>query len=172
MNRVLLAPLVLLTLAMGHTVRPLPMAAVIVVSEKPLELFNLSDQRDTLVAREARKQGVPVWLALSIAHAENWGGDSTAVNPSSGCVGLMQVCPFDMRGDSLWIGAYHDECGVGPLVNRRRNICVGLQVLIGCIERYDILSSVLACYGGATRHVTRRKYVDDVARKVRMGWLD
>ena len=167
----LLVPLAVLTLAMGDSPAPLPMAEVITVSEKPLELFSLSDQRDSLVSREARKQSVPVWLALSIAHAENWSGDSVAVNPWSGCVGLMQVCPFDLSGDSLWVGTYREECGDMPLINRKRNVCVAMKVLRGCIDRFDRLATVLACYGGATRPTTRRKYVDDVARRTRMEWL-
>lgn len=167
----LLAPLMFVTFAM-HSPRPIPWAdKVLVVDRVPLTSFSLSVQRDSLVAREARRQGVPEWLALSIAHAENWGGDSTAVNPWSGCIGLMQVCPFDLSGDSLWIGTHREECGDTSLINRKRNVCVGMRVLQDCIGRFDRLATVLACYGGATRPTTRRKYVDDVARRTRMEWL-
>jgi len=92
----MLVPLVLLTFAM-HTPRGLPVADPIVVSRKPLELFSISDQRDTLVVREARRQGVPRWLALSISHAENWSGDSVAVNPYSGAIGLLQIHPVNFQ---------------------------------------------------------------------------
>ncbi len=161
MNRWLLAPLVLLTLA-THTPAPLPMAEPIVVSKKPLSLFSISEQRDTLVAREARRQGVPVWLALSIAHAENWTGDSTAVNPRSGAIGLLQIHPVNF-------GRF-PECGEN-IRNRYTNVCYGIQILGHCIESAEDLSQALSCYGGATRNSTRRKYVDDVARRARLEWL-
>ena len=53
----LIAPLLLLVL---HTPRGVPWTEAIVVTAKPLELFSLSDQWDSLVAREARRQNVPV----------------------------------------------------------------------------------------------------------------
>ena len=160
-------------LFMAHTAPVIPFAAPIVVTRSAFDGLSLSDQRDSLVTWEARRQGIPVWLAKGISHAENWGGDSTVVNPFSGCVGLLQVCPYDMKGDSLWIGAF-PECGletVPPLVGRRRNICVGLKVLRMCMDKHRVLASVLACFGGATRDGTRRRYVDDVARRTLVEWL-
>ncbi len=94
MNSRLLVTVTFVTL-LTHSAKGLPVAEPIVVSQKPLELFSLSEQRDSLVAREARRQSVPVWLALSISHAENWGGDSMAVNPRSGAIGLGQIHPVN-----------------------------------------------------------------------------
>ena len=161
MNRSLLVPLAVLTLAMGHTTRPLPMADPIVVSERPLELFSLSDQRDSLVAREARKQTVPVWLALSIAHAENWSGDSTAVNPYSGAVGLLQIHPVNF-------GKF-PECGE-PIVNRIVNVCYGITILRDCLS--PTLEETLSCFGGAKSLQGRKNYNLDVNRRTRLGWID
>ena len=66
-----------------------------------------------------------------------------------------------------------------PIVNRRVNICYGFEVLVGCMEAADSegelvnesLAAILACYGGATRTSTRQRYVDAVARRVRVEWL-
>ncbi len=159
-DRWMLVPLVLLTFAM-HTPRGLPWAPPIVVSRKPLDLFNLSDQRDTLVVREARRQGVPVWLALSISHAENWGGDSVAVNPHSGAIGLMQIHPVNF-------GRF-PECGEN-ITNRYTNICYGLTILRNCLA--PIFEETLSCYGGAVSPTGRRNYGYDVARKMRLEWID
>ena len=140
--------------------------------EQPaLESYSLSEQRDTLIARWAQGQEkVPLWLALGIAHAEVWNGDSTAVNSSTGALGLFQIHPINF-------GRYPD-CGT-PIVNRRVNICYGFQVLVGCIDAVDSkgelvnesLAGILACYGGATRASTRRMYVDAVTRRTRVEWL-
>ena len=159
MNRYLLVAV--LTLAMGDSPAPLPMAEVITVSEKPLELFSLSDQRDSLVSREARRQSVPVWLALSIAHAENWSGDSVAVNPYSGAIGLLQIHPVNF-------GRF-PECGE-PIVNRTVNVCYGLTILRNCLSR--TLAETLNCYGGAESLKGARAYNLDVNRRTRLGWID
>ena len=153
--------LVFLTLAMYHTPKPLPMADPIVVSQKPLSLFSVSDQRDSLVAREARRQEVPVWLALSIAHTENWGGDSTAVNPYSGAVGIGQIHPVNF-------GRF-PECGEN-ITNRNTNVCYMLRILRNCLA--TTLESTLSCYGGATSPAGRRNYLFAVGTRVRMGWID
>ena len=159
MVRWLLAPLVVLTL---HIPRGLPWASTIEVTEKPLELFSLSDQRDSLVSRSARKQGVPVWLALSISHAENWQGlDSTATNPFSGAVGLMQIIPAN------W-GLY-PKCGTAHITNRKRNVCMGISILAECLS--PTLALTLNCYGGAVSLQGRRNYNLDVSRKIRLEWL-
>ena len=161
MNRSLLVPLAVLTLAMGDSPAPLPMAEVITVSEKPLELFSLSDQRDSLVSREARKQSVPVWLALSIAHAENWSGDSVAVNPYSGAIGLLQIHPVNF-------GRF-PECGE-PIVNRTVNVCYGITILRNCLA--PTLEETLSCFGGAKSLQGRKNYNLDVNRRTRLGWID
>lgn len=156
----LLSPLLLLAL---HTAEGVPWTEAIVVSAKPLELFSLSDQRDSLVSREARKQGVPVWLALSISHAENWMGlDSTATNPFSGAIGLMQIIPANWDR--------YPECGDAHITNRKRNVCMGIAILSKCLS--PTLALTLNCYGGATSLLGKRSYNLDVARKMRLEWLD
>src|SRR6266550_1517081 len=65
--------------------------------------LTLSQQRDSIVAYEARRARVPVPLAIAVSHAENWGGDSTALS-SSGAVGLMQVMP------RTWQHSFEPEC--------------------------------------------------------------
>src|ERR1051325_2713720 len=52
----------------------------------------LSEQRDSIIAQEARRAGAPVALSIAVSHVENWTGDSTAVSPR-GAVGIMQVLP-------------------------------------------------------------------------------
>ena len=161
MNRLLLLLAVVLASLATHSPKPLPMAQPIVVSQKPLELFSLSEQRDSLVVREARRQGVPEWLALSISHAENWSGDSSAVNPYSGAIGLLQIHPVNF-------GRF-PECGE-PIVSRVVNVCYGLTILRFCLA--PMLEEVLSCYGGATSPAGRRNYGYDVNRRVRLAWLD
>ena len=156
----LIAPLLLLVL---HTPKGVPWTEAIVVTAKPLELFSLSDQRDSLVAREARRQDVPVWLALSISHAENWQGfDSTATNPFSGAIGLMQIIPENWD--------LYPECGTAHITNRERNVCIGIAILAECMA--PTLARTLNCYGGAVSLQGRRNYNLDVARKMRLEWLD
>ena len=156
---------VLFALLVIHTPNGVPWTEAIVVSARPLELFSLPDQRDSLVAREARRQNVPVWLARSISHAENWRGlDSTATNPFSGAVGLMQIIPGN------W-GLY-PECGSAHITNRKRNVCMGMSVLRKCLDKYETLADVLSCYGGAVSLQGRRNYNLDVARKIRLEWLE
>ncbi len=152
---------VVLTLAMGHSPQPLPWAAPIVVSLKPLELFSLSEQRDSLVARAARLNGIPVWLALSIAHAETWGGDSAVVNPWSGAAGIGQIHPVNF-------GRF-PECG-DNMLNRRTSICYMMRLLELCSA--EILADVLNCYGGAASIEGMRRYNLDVTRKMRLDWLE
>ena len=145
----------------AHSPRPLPMADPIVVSQKPLELFSLSDQRDSLVAREARKQGVPVWLALSISHAENWSGDSVAVNPFSGAIGLGQIHPVNF-------GRF-PQCGEN-ILNRHTNVCYMMRILADCLS--VMLAETLNCYGGAESLKGERAYNLDVNRRTRLEWLE
>lgn len=153
----------LLALVAMHTPRGLSWADPIVVSQRPLELFNLTDQRDSLVAREARRQDVPVWLALSISHAENWRGlDSTATNPFSGAIGLMQIIPANWN--------LYPECGTAHITNRKRNVCMGISILARCL--FPTLALTLNCYGGAESLLGKRSYNLDVARKMRLEWLD
>lgn len=162
MRPFLLVPLAFVTFAM-HSPKPLPMADPIVVSQKPLSLFSLSEQRDSLVVREARKQGVPEWLALSISHAENWGGDSTAVNRYSGAIGLLQIHPVN------W-DFYATLCGTAHITNRKRNVCMGVAILKDCLS--PTLEETLSCFGGATSLAGRKSYNLDVNRRTRLEWLE
>ncbi|KKL54641.1 hypothetical protein LCGC14_2263370 [marine sediment metagenome] len=66
MNRLMLLAVCFVSLA-THSPKPVPMVKVLVVNQTPLSSYGLSEARDSLVVREARKQGVPTWLALSIA---------------------------------------------------------------------------------------------------------
>ncbi len=172
---------ILVLLVYSSHLPTVPWAAPIVVSHVPLELLPMSEARDTIIAREARRQGVRrygvrlEWI-LAISHTENWNGDSTAQQPTTGCVGLMQTCPYRYpSGERLWIGAYEEDCGPEtdpPLVGRRRNVCVGLHVLTECIMNATraVWSEVLACYGGATQRATRQQYFADVMRRFRLDW--
>lgn len=144
---------------------PLPVAEPIVISAAPLSSFDMSVQRDTLIARYAKTQDVvPLWLALSVSHAETWSGDSAVTNARTGATGLFQIHPVNF-------GRF-PHCGE-PIVNRQVNICYGFEILVECIEAgNESLSTMLACYGGATRASTRRMYVDAVAKRVRVEWLN
>ena len=160
----------LLLLLSADIDRPLPIAPPLIVSQQPLAFFGLSEQRDSLIARGARAWGVPVWLALGIGHAEVWGGDSMAVHPRSGALGLGQIHPVNF-------GRF-PACG-DNMVNRQTSVCYMMELLRECIDarntegllRNPTLSAVLACYGGATRRSTRQRYVDDVMHKTKMEWL-
>ena len=151
---------VLFALLVIHTPNGVPWTEAIVVSARPLELFSLPDQRDSLVAREARRQNVPVWLALSISHAENWRGDSTAVNLWSGAIGLGQIHPVNF-------GKY-PECGEN-MVNRKTNVGYMMRILGACLAL--TLEETLNCYGGATSLEGKRAYNLDVNRRTRLEWL-
>ena len=146
---------------MWHTAPSLPMAAPMIVNTAPLAMFSQSVQRDTLVVREARRHGVPVWLALSVSHAENWTGDSMAVNTWSGAAGLGQIHPVNF-------GRFPD-CGEN-IYNRRTNLCYMMRILTLC--KAETLAKVLNCYGGAESLRGKRAYNLDVNRRMKLEWLD
>lgn len=79
-----------------------------------------------MVASEARSAGVPVPLALAVAHAESY-FDPRAIS-DKGARGVMQIMPATSRG----------EYGVPPdqLWNARLNVRIGLHFLKRLIERY------------------------------------
>ena len=160
MNRLMLLAVCFVSLA-THSPKPVPMVKVLVVNQTPLSSYGLSEARDSLVVREARRQGVPTWLALSIAHAENWGGDSTAVNPHSGAIGLGQIHPVNF-------GRF-PECGEN-ITNRYTNVCYMIRILRDC--EAEMLASVLNCYGGAKSLQGMRNYNLDVNRRTRLDWID
>jgi soluble lytic murein transglycosylase-like protein len=104
--------------------------------------LSLSDQRDTIVAQEARSAGVPVDLALAVSHVENWTGDSMAVS-SRGAVGLMQVLP------KYWQHEFEEECGCGSLFQRRLNACKGVRVLKLYLKQQKTTALALRAYHGS-----------------------
>lgn len=79
-----------------------------------------------LVMREARAMGVPVALALAVAHAES-NFDPRALS-DKGARGVMQVMPATAKG----------EYGLHPdlLWDPRVNVRVGLHFLRRLIQRY------------------------------------
>jgi len=79
-----------------------------------------------LVAREARALGVPVPLALAVAHAES-NFDPRALS-DKGARGVMQVMPATAQGE---YGLHPDH-----LWDPRINVRVGLHFLRRLIERY------------------------------------
>jgi hypothetical protein len=128
---------------------------------------SLSEQRDSIVAAEARKAGVPVLLALAVSHVENWTGDSMAVSVAGkqdsvtvrraimgqqraidmlGAVGLMQVLP------RAWWHSFENECGCGSLFDRQRNACKGVRVLAFYLAREPTVDRALRGYHGSLRH--------------------
>lgn len=112
-----------------------------------------SDQRDSIVAQEARRAGVPVGLALAVSHVENTSGDSMAVS-KVGAVGLMQVLP------KYWQHAFEDECGCGSLFHSKRNACVGVRVLGGYLKQYKTTARALRAYHGSLAlHVAGDDYI-------------
>ena len=119
----------------------------------------LDAQRDSIVAAEARRAGVSVPLALAVSHVENFGGDSTALS-RAGAIGLMQVMP-------MWRHSFEDECGCGPLQNRRRNACVGVRILRLYQDSTKTVNLALRRYHGSTRlHMLGDQYVESVLEKL------
>lgn len=117
---------------------------------------SMSDQRDSIVAQEARRAGVSVALALDVSHVENTGGDSMAVS-KRGAVGIMQVLP------SYWQHKFEDECDCGSLFLRRRNACVGVHVLGGYLQQYKTVAQALRAYHGSLRFpAAGEKYIAQV----------
>jgi len=115
--------------------------------------ISLSDQRDTLVAQEARRAGVPVALSIAVSHVENWTGDSVAVSPR-GAVGLMQVVP------KYWQHEFEEECGCGSLFQRRLNACKGVRVLAFYLKQQKTTVLALRAYHGSLNlHTAGDAYV-------------
>lgn len=130
--------------------------------------------RDSIVASEARRWGIPVRLALAVTRVENWSGDSTAVS-SAGAVGIMQVMPF-------WKPLLGNNCieRTGPpwswpieeqrsLVDMQLNACIGVQVLRDYYLRHGNWNDALRAYNGA---LTSRKgdvYVSQVVERLHFG---
>ncbi len=134
-----------------------------------------------LVAREARNLGIPVSLALAVAHAES--NFDPRAESHAGARGVMQIMPATGRG----------EYGVSPdmLWDARLNARIGLHFLGRLITRYKgRVDLALSYYNGgsavgawpnarvipATRGYVRRvrkleaKYRREFWRLGRNGW--
>lgn len=153
--------LLLLSLLLGLTI-PLGPTRPIDTPTKalPVQPRNLSVERDSIVAQEARRAGVPSALALAVSHVENSTGDSTAVS-KTGAVGLMQVLP------KFWQHAFEEECGCGSLLNRKRNACVGVRVLGLHLSRFKSVNQALRAYNGSLQlHESGDQYVSAVLQRL------
>ena len=141
----------------AHSPRPLPMADPIVVSQRPLELFSLSDQRDSVAYREARRFGVPWRIAYAVTHSENYSGDPLARNPRSGAVGIFQIHPSNFN-------AYREECyGDREITDLLRNACVGVRLLYDYREQEGSWGAALRRYLGFKTNVRAwMSYTDDI----------
>lgn len=117
---------------------------------------SLSEQRDSIVAFEATRFGVPVAVALAVSHVENTRGDSAVVS-TRGAVGIMQVLPH------YWSRRFEPLCGRGSLVDRERNACVGVLVLAQYHAQLGSWDRALRAYNGALhKHTAGDVYVASV----------
>lgn len=136
-NQVPTTPITVTQLSDATYVHPRPQ-----VEPRFPETMGPSEQRDSIVAFQARRWGMPVDLALAISHTENWRGDSLA-RSHVGAVGLMQVLP------KVWSNSFLLECGFEDLTNRRRNACVGVMVAMGYFYQRGNWTDALRDYVGA-----------------------
>ncbi len=150
-----LIPLAFVTFAM-HSPKPLPMADPIDVNKRPLELFSASERRDSVAYREARRFDVPWRIAYAVTHAENFGGDSTAVS-RVGAVGIFQIHPVNFN-------AYLVECyGGSDITDMARNACVGVNLLREYREQEGGWGGALRRYLGFRTNVRAwMAYTDDI----------
>jgi len=121
----------------------------------------VSEQRDSIVALEARRVGNPVGLAIAVSHTENWTGDSAAVS-SAGAIGIMQVMPF-------WQHSFEADCGCAPLTNRRANACRGNHVLRLYLDSLPTVDLALRSYHGSNKprlHAAGDGYVATVLERI------
>lgn len=119
-----------------------------------------SEERDTIVAQEARRAGAPATLMLAVSHTENWSGDSTATSVT-GAKGLMQVMP------NIWSDSFRVECGPAELIDRRRNACVGSRIYLQYFAECGNAECALRKYVGAW--CTKRDSPERCAAKQRAG---
>jgi len=123
------------------------------VAARPRDLL---EERDSLVAREARALGLPVQLALAVAWVENRHADSLAVS-YAGALGLMQVMTpeaFRVRGDTVqatYRAVYIREvCGSDHNLHERVcNVRVGLRIYRDYLRHHRNEYQALAAYNGA-----------------------
>lgn len=102
---------------------------------------SLSARRDSIVAAQAQKWGVPAKLAVHVSHVEDWSGDSTATSPT-GAVGIMQIQP------AIWGHVFDADCGTASLVNMTKNACVGVHVLTWYYQQTNEWATALRLYNG------------------------
>jgi soluble lytic murein transglycosylase-like protein len=114
---------------------------VIAVDHLAPPAHSLSAQRDSIVAQQARKWGVPPALAVHVSHVEDWSGDSMATSPA-GAVGIMQVQP------RFWAHAFDADCGTASLFNMTKNACVGVHVMTAFYMQTNEWASALRLYNG------------------------
>lgn len=127
----------------------------------PILFGGPSEERDSIVAYEARRAGMDPALAIAVSHVENWSGDSTAAHPRSGAMGLMQVMPF-------WADSFHVECyGPGTLTMRRRNACIGARIAVQYFRECGNWHCALTWYVGA--RCTQKDGPARCARKTEAG---
>ena len=152
MNRLMLFVVVFVSLA-THSPKPLPMADVIVVSQKPLAM---SERRDSVALYEGRRFGVPRRIVYAVTHAEVFSGDSTAVS-SAGAVGIFQIMPVNHQ-------AYREECyGGRDITDMARNACIGVNLLREYREQEGSWGAALRRYVGFKTNVKAwMDYSDDI----------
>ena len=147
--------LLLMTVFAMHSPKPLPMADPILVYLRPLATYDLSERRDSVVLREARRLGVPRIVAYAVTHAETYNGDSTAVS-SAGAVGIMQIMPGNFNA--------YPECYMDRhITDMQRNACVGLRLLSDYRDEEGSWAGALRRYVGFKTNVKAwMAYADDI----------
>lgn len=113
-----------------------------------------------LVAREARRQGVPVGLALALAYNES--GFQQHVTSSVGAVGVMQVMP----GTGEWIAKYLLHRPVN-LRNVHDNVRAGVAYFKLLLRLTGDTDQALAGYYQGLASVRRRGMYDDTKAYVK-----
>ena len=138
-------PYIIIALVMACLAFPplVPRDGTTVVVHPPS--LTLSQQRDSIVAEEARKAGVPVAYAIAVSHVEDWSGDSMA-RSTAGAFGIMQVL------DKVWHHQFEDECGCGSLFQRRLNACKGVRILKLYKQRFGTWGRAARAYHTGQPH--------------------
>ncbi len=111
------------------------------VADKPRRRRGDKRRIQVLVAEEAVRMGVPVSLALAVAHAES--NFNPRAESHKGARGVMQIMPQTARG----------EYGIDPdlLWDPRINVRVGLHFLKRLIRRYrGRVDLALSYYNGGS----------------------
>ena len=144
--------------------KPAPLAAV---ANRPVSKEVRRDVA-TMVAAEAKKQGVPVNLALAVARTES------AFNPFArspvGAMGVMQVMP----GTARRLGHSGD---VAELFRPEINIPLGISYLKQGYDEGGARWAVLRYHGGPNRRIhgpKTRRYAVVVLTRAKIdpdGWL-